>query len=54
MGLSQPEEAACGHGTESVAVLDVSDTEQVANFSLCVHCDLTGEHSLTTIEDAVD
>lgn len=52
MRLSQPEEAACGCGTDLVAVLVVSDVEEVADSRLCVHHDLTGELGLRATEDA--
>lgn len=53
MGLSQPEEAAPGHGTELVTLLGVGEVEKVADSTLCVCCDLNRDLGLIASEDAV-
>ena len=53
MGLSQPEEAAPGHGTELVTLLGVGEVEKVADSTLCVCCDLNRDLGLIASEDDV-
>lgn len=52
MGLSQPEEAASGHGAELVATLDVGDVEEAAVSGLCARRDWTSV-VFAAVEDAV-
>lgn len=52
VGLSQPEEAASGHGAELVPTLDVGDVEEAAVSGLCACRDWTSV-VFTAVEDAV-
>lgn len=52
MGSSQPNEAACGPGTELVSALDIGDLEESGRLQPLCTCDLTGDLGLVSTEDA--